>query len=117
MYFTIKNSATQDIRHENTMIPTVSIRDLPWQKKKKFHIVIFFFSLSLKEAYIYIDDLTAGYFVILDLDACLEAHINTTELNKSMKASIMVEKIDKEPDLMAATNCNPNSNTLAITEP
>lgn len=51
-----------------------------------------------------VNNITAGYFVKFDLEACLAAHINTTELKRSMKASAMVEKMDKEPEVTAATS-------------
>lgn len=39
------------------------------------------------------------------------------ELSKSMKASAIVEKMDNEPEVTAATNCKANKMTFTTTEP
>lgn len=62
-------------------------------------------------------NVTAGYFVRLDLAANLAVHIKTMELSKSMKASAMVEKMDSEPEVTAAASCRANRMILATTEP
>jgi hypothetical protein len=61
--------------------------------------------------------LTAGYFVRFIFAACLEAHISTTELKRSINASAIVEKIDSEPEVIAATSCKAKRIIFATTEP
>lgn len=53
---------------------------------------------------VHISFLTAGYFVTSTFVANFAAPIKTIELNKSIKASAIVAKIDSEPEVIAATN-------------
>lgn len=61
--------------------------------------------------------LTAGYFVKFILLVCLDAHAKTTEHKRSINASAIVEKMESDPEEMAAASWSTNKSTLATTEP